>query len=62
MDIVTIAGTGSHVAGASPYAVTPFGVVVCGPQSSEPWGSRLRQRDQLPTTPQRTSAPRRWVT
>ena len=61
MDIVTIAGTGSHVAGAGSHtAATPMGVVVCGPQVWEPSSSRLRQRDLFPTYPQRTSAPRRW--
>ncbi|PVZ08491.1 hypothetical protein [Actinomycetospora cinnamomea] len=62
MSIVTFAGTGSHVAGWRSHTVAmPLrGVVVCEQQVSEPLSSRLRQRDLLPTDPQRTSAPRRW--
>jgi len=62
MDIVTFAGTGGHVAGWRSYtAATPLaGVAVCEPQVPEQHSSRLRQRDLLPTDPQRTSAPRRW--
>lgn len=60
MDIVTIAGTGSHRAGRRSNTVAmPFGVAVCEPQVLEQ-SSRLRRRDLLPTDPQRTSAPRRW--
>jgi hypothetical protein len=62
MSIVTIAGTGGRVAGWRSHTVAMplFGVVVCEPQVSEPSSSRLRQRDLLPTDPQRTSAPSRW--
>jgi hypothetical protein len=61
MEIVTFAGTGGPVAGWPSYVVAPFRGVACEPQGLFPQSTRLRQRDlDLPTDPQRPSAPRRW--
>jgi hypothetical protein len=68
MDIVTMAGTGRHVASWRSYpGTTPLSGVVaaCEPQDEQSrHGLRLRQRDlrNRPTDPQRPSAPSRWVT
>lgn len=63
MDIVTVAGTGRHVASwRFSTALTRSSVAVCGPQGQQQ-RPVVRERDlaNLPTfDPQRTSAPRRW--
>jgi hypothetical protein len=63
MDIVTVAGTGRHVASwRCSTALMPSGIAVCGPRGQQQ-RPVVRERDlaNLPTfDPQRTSAPRRW--
>jgi hypothetical protein len=66
MDIVTMAGTGRHVASWRSYpGTTPLhGVVVACEQGQQgPQGLR-RRRDlrNRPTDPQRPSAPSWWAT
>lgn len=64
MDIVTLAGTGRHVASwRSVTGTASFtGAVVACEQQGMPQSARLRQRDQyVPTfVPQRPSAASRW--
>lgn len=63
MDIVTVAGTGRHVASwRNSTALMSSGIAVCGPRGQQQ-RPVVRERDlaNLPTfDPQRTSAPRRW--
>jgi hypothetical protein len=63
MDIVTVAGTGRHVASwRSTTGMTRLSVAVCGPRGQQQ-RPVVRERDlvNLPTyDPQRPSAPRRW--
>ena len=65
MNIVTVAGTGRHLASWRAWpATTPVGVMAtCEQGSGQQLSPRARQRDlgNLPTPdPQRASAPRRW--
>lgn len=61
MDIVTLAGTGRHVASwrSNAYATPLVGVAAVCEQQGMPQDLRPRQIDLRPTAPQR-SAPSRW--
>ncbi|GAA4886745.1 hypothetical protein [Actinomycetospora straminea] len=63
MDIVTLAGTGRHVAiwRSNAYATPLVGVAAVCEQQGMPQDLRPRQNDlRFPTAPQRSSAPSRW--
>jgi hypothetical protein len=65
MDIVTSAGTGRHVASWRSFAgATSLGVAAIACEQQGQQSPRVRRRDlrNLPTDPQRPSAPSWWVT